>query len=185
MPDDLPIVPDIPPDHDQVDWDPINAPVLWNGPVCSPELLGRYFSRGDEWVALLARPETRKADPERRAEIAEAVAAHRVGLPWRYLADRVLSQSLAVSRPLREHLEHLKTIDQTWLHNARGAGSKGRGEELAGKIEKGLADGVIDYAQVRHAHAHPSSGQAKDLSEKLGCDVRTLRKALRNLGDKN
>ena len=185
MPDDLPIVPDIPPDHDQVDWDPINAPVLWNGPVCSPELLGRYFSRGDEWVALLARPETRKADPERRAEIAEAVAAHRVGLPWRYLADRVLSQSLAPSRSLPGFLEHLKTIDKTWLHNARGAGSRGRGEELVGKIKKGIEDETIDGAQFSHARAHPYSGQTEEFAKELGCDVRTLRKVLKNFGDKN
>jgi hypothetical protein len=185
MPDDLPVVPDVPPDHDQADWDHVN-PALWNGPpFCSPELLGRCFSRGGEWVELLTRPGTPKPDPERRAEIAQAVAAHRGGLPWQYLADQVLNQSLALSRPLSEYLEHLKTIDKTWLHNARGAGSRGRGEELVGKIEKGLADGTIEDAQLRHARAHPYSGKTDELSEKLACDVRTLRKILKNFGDKN
>jgi hypothetical protein len=183
MPDDLPIVPDVPPDHDQIDRDPVN-PALWNGPFCSPELLDLYFSRGDEWV-MLGRPGTRAADPELRGEIAQAYAAHRDGLPWRYLADQVLSQSLAPSRSLPGFLEHLKTIDKTWLHNARGAGSRGRGEELVGKIKKGIEDETIDGAQFSHARAHPYSGQTEEFAKELGCDVRTLRKVLKNFGDKN
>jgi len=108
MPDDLCIVPDIPPN--QVDWDPVNAPVRWP-PDVAPEVLGQCYSYGGEWMGLSGQRPL-NPDPELRTQIAEAAAAHRVGLPWRYLVDQVanqgveqgVNQSWVPSRSLRDYL---------------------------------------------------------------------------------
>jgi hypothetical protein len=186
MPDDDP---DIPPN--QVDWDPVNAPVRWP-PDVAPEVLGQAYSRGGEWVGPLHQKPL-NPDPELRTQIAEAAAAFRVGLPWRYLVDQVANQlveqgvnpSWVPTRSLRDYLAHLKTIDKAWRHNARGAGRRGRGEELTARIKGGLADGMIAAAQFGEARTHPHSAQAKKLSEQLGCDIRTLREVLKNCGCTN